>query len=105
MATTISDKQGRTHLAPESENLRNSGTRKLVARPGEPLHTTSWFDGASSDERDSVNHLMEPVIKNETHQYDGVNPSGSFATESNPKPEVVEGDPTEATPQQSRRPL
>ena len=95
---------GPANLPPESLNYRQTGARKLEARPGEPLHTTSWFDGNSSDERDSVSHLMNPVIKNETHQYDGVNPPGSFGTEADPQADAVEGDPSRATPAQARRP-
>lgn len=89
----------------ESFNYRQTGTRKLESRPGEPLHAASWFDGNSSDERDSVSHLMNPVIKNETHQYDGVNPPGSFGTEADPKADAVEGEASEAATEQTRRPL
>ena len=96
---------GPAGLPLESLNYRHTGARKLEARPGEPLHTTSWFDGNSSDERDSVSHLMNPVMKNETHQYDGVNPPGSFGIEADPKADAVEGDAAEASTRQAKRPL
>lgn len=96
---------GPAGLPAENLNNRQTGSRKLEARPGEPRLAASWFDGNSSDERDSVSHLMQPVIKNETHQYDGVNPPGSFGTEADPKADAVEGDPSEAAAEQAKRPL
>lgn len=96
----------RPDIPPESENLRQTGARKLEARPEAPYHEESRFDGSSSDQRDSVAHLMDPIVKQETHQYDGVNPAGSFGHEGDPKGEAAtESDVASAAPKQARRPL
>lgn len=96
----------RQGVPPESENLRQTGARKLEARPDAPYHEESRFHGNSSDERDSVSHLMEPVTENETRQHGGVDPAGSFGHEGDPKADAAaEGDPAAASPAQARRPL
>ena len=102
MASEQADRSG---IPPESENLRQTGARKFEARPDDPLPTEGVLDASSSDRKDSVKHLMDPVIKGETHQYDGVNPPGSFGREDDPKGEAAsESDPSAASPQQARRP-
>lgn len=89
----------------ESQNRRHTGARKLEARPDADYHEESRFHGNSSDERDSVAHLMNPIVKGETHQYDGVNPPGSFGIEADPQADATESNSSTALPGQARRPL
>lgn len=93
-------------IPPESGNFRQTGARKLEARPDADCHEESRFAGSSSDEKDSVAHLMEPVTKGKTRQYDGVNPPGSFGREDDPKQDsAAESDAGSASAEQARRPL
>ena len=92
---TDNQRGGRDGYPAESENLRNSGARKLEAR-AEGLHNAPEAFEADLDRAHSANsHLMEPVNENQgkTHTADGRNPSGSFGAEGEPSA-ALEPDPT-----------
>lgn len=93
------------HLPQTGENHRQTGARKLDPRPGEPLIWANNLHAPSSDIDDSRAHLMQPVVKEETHQYDGVNPPGTFAAEAEVKFDPVDEGVSTPTREQAWRPL
>ncbi len=101
-----SGEEGRAGVPAASENFRQTGARKLEARPDEPYHPASQFGPGADDSEERSSHLMEPVNANqeETRSAEGQNPPGSFGTEANPQADAFESDPTSATPEQARRP-
>lgn len=92
---------------PGSANLRQTGARKLEARPGEAVQLASDFSEAAGIERgEHPTGLMEPVGENQerTRSADGRNPPGSFGTEADRLVDTAGQSPETAPRETARRP-